>query len=458
MKNALKFLGIIALAAVIGFSMAACGGGEDDDDGDPNGNGNGNGGTPTVISWIGLSANGTANYTDTTELTLTFDKDPVGLSASNVTVTGANKGSALTGNGITRTLTIGHITVAQGENVTVALTSPSGGYTITPSSKTVAINKITWTAVADNTFGESVIRTIAYGNNMFVAAGGNKMATSADGVTWTTVDFSGIFGTGNGGEINAIAYGNNMFVAGGSYRYNSYSSNGKMATSTDGTNWTSVDVSGTFGYSQIYAIAYGNGKFVAGGEDGKMAYSTDGVTWTAVDVTSIFSTSRKSGINAIAYGNNKFVAVGGHGNGDYEKMAAYSTDGITWTGVDVSNIFNGYTNVPLYGISAIAYGNDKFVAVGGYMHDGRIAYSTDGTTWTAISSSSHKYAIAYGNGKFVAGGYDGYMEISADGITWTYIIDSTFSSDDIDIIAIAYGNNKFVAGGYGKMAYWQQNN
>jgi len=32
MKNTIKMLGIIALAAVIGFSMVACGGGDDDDD------------------------------------------------------------------------------------------------------------------------------------------------------------------------------------------------------------------------------------------------------------------------------------------------------------------------------------------------------------------------------------------------------------------------------------------
>jgi hypothetical protein len=42
MKNFVKWLGIIALVAVIGFSMAACGG--DDDGGNGNGNGTGGGG------------------------------------------------------------------------------------------------------------------------------------------------------------------------------------------------------------------------------------------------------------------------------------------------------------------------------------------------------------------------------------------------------------------------------
>jgi len=47
MKNVFKFLGIIALVAVIGFSMAACGG---DDDGGGGGGGGGGGLTITGLS------------------------------------------------------------------------------------------------------------------------------------------------------------------------------------------------------------------------------------------------------------------------------------------------------------------------------------------------------------------------------------------------------------------------
>ena len=48
MKNAIKLFGIIALVAVIGFSMTACGG--DDDDG---GGGGGGGKTPTTADLVG---------------------------------------------------------------------------------------------------------------------------------------------------------------------------------------------------------------------------------------------------------------------------------------------------------------------------------------------------------------------------------------------------------------------
>jgi hypothetical protein len=43
MKNLFKLLGIIAIVAVIGFSMAACPEDPDNDNNNGNGNGNGNG-------------------------------------------------------------------------------------------------------------------------------------------------------------------------------------------------------------------------------------------------------------------------------------------------------------------------------------------------------------------------------------------------------------------------------
>jgi hypothetical protein len=115
----------------------------------------------------------------------------------------------------------------------------------------------------------------------------------------------------------------------------------------------------------------------------------------------------------------------------------------TWTAVS-DNTFD---------IRAIAYGNNRFVAVG---ESGKMAYSADGITWTAVSDStfgsSYIYGITYEGGRFVAGGADGKMAYSADGITWTAVPDSTFGTTWIS--AIAYGNNRFVAvGESGKMAY-----
>jgi len=160
-------------------------------------------------------------------------------------------------------------------------------------------------------------------------------------------------------------------------------------------------------------------------------------TWTAV-VDITFS------IKAIAYGGGKFVAVG------YDGKMATSTDGITWTAVTTTlfdNIIGGTTVKSV--IYAIAYGNGKFVAGGQF---GKMAVSIDGTTWTAVTDSTFTiYSIVYDNGKFVAGGNNGKMATSTDGTTWTAVADSTFGTSTIN--AIAYANGKFVAGGNnGKMA------
>jgi hypothetical protein len=299
-----------------------------------------------------------------------------------------------------------------------------------------------WTAVTDSAFGSSTINAIAWGNNKFVAVGyGAKMAYSADGVTWTPVTDSTftIY-------IFPIAYGNNKFVAVGY--------GGTMAYSADGVTWTDELWAGRV----FTAIAWGNSKFVAGegASSGKMATSTDGVTWTA-GTDSTFGTSR---IQSIAWGNGKFVAGGEDG-----KMA-YSADGVTWTAVDTGTLFdyvNSSGTTVKAAINAIAYGNGKFVAVGS---SGKMAYSADGETWTAVSDStfgtSPIQSIAWGNSKFVAGGDYGKMATSTDGVTWTAentgtlfdYVDSYVTTRKATIYAIAWGNNKFVAGGSsGKMAY-----
>jgi len=97
----------------------------------------------------------------------------------------------------------------------------------------------------------------------------------------------------------------------------------------------------------------------------------DKMTWTLAEKNPF---EKNEIIYAIAYGNNKFVAVGGKDNGTNAKIA-YSSDGSNWTSVTDSTF--GTDNA----IFAIAYGNDKFVAVSGKSSNipGKIAYSSDGS-------------------------------------------------------------------------------
>jgi len=67
------------------------------------------------------------------------------------------------------------------------------------------------------------------------------------------------------------------------------------------------------------------------------------------------------------------------------EMAYSDNNGITWTkilsGTGAGNSTFYYNN----GIRSIAYGNSKWVAVG---DGGRMAYFTNGTTWTAVTDST----------------------------------------------------------------------
>jgi hypothetical protein len=66
-------------------------------------------------------------------------------------------------------------------------------------------------------------------------------------------------------------------------------------------------------------------------------------------------------------------------------------------------------------ISGVAYGGDRWVAVGG---SGKMAYSADGETWTAATSSGFGTTIingvAYGGDRWVAVGWNGKMAYLAD--------------------------------------------
>jgi len=106
-----------------------------------------------------------------------------------------------------------------------------GNYTVTVSATgynpktSAAVTVKGWIAVSDSTFGTSNIETITYGNSKFVAAGyDRKVATSTNGTSWSSESLSNT-SLGPTYPINAIAYGNNKFVAVGN--------DGKMAYLSD---------------------------------------------------------------------------------------------------------------------------------------------------------------------------------------------------------------------------------
>ena len=282
--------------------------------------------------------------------------------------------------------------------------------------------------------------------------------------------------------IWSIAYGNGTFIAVGAG--NTDPATGQFSRSDDGgetwintpaggnANSTDVNQTTIAAGTAVRDIAYGNGTFmVVTGANGRIVYSkTNGASWSSVAAANVKATVN---IRGICYGGHsgeeKFIAVGMNGtyngtSGTYNLSYSTSTttstsaDYATWTGIDTRTVFDGSSG----GIQGICYGGpegkEKFVAVG---TSGKMAYSEDGTDWTAISTDIFTgltvYSITYGDGVFVAGGSNGAdaggagfeakLAYSTDGINWQEANTSYLPNPNTDIRKIVWGDGKFIGVG-----------
>ena len=258
------------------------------------------------------------------------------------------------------------------------------------SSKTVSVaedwNKIT-------TFS-TTINSIKYGNSAWIAGGsGGLLLTSTDLSTWTTRTSN--FGEDSNSIRTSASATSSIWVIGGAY--------GKIRRSTDLSSWSTV--TSTFGTSEILAMDYGNGLFVAVGGYGKIRTSSDGSTWTTrtSNIASAF-------MYAVKYANNIWVAAGNYGT------IRKSTDATTWT--TATSNFDG-------SFRGLAYGNGTWVAVG---YSSTIRTSTDAVTWTTrtLGYNATIDGVVFAEENFVAlTNSDIPYARSTDGITWTSISSGT---------------------------------
>jgi plastocyanin len=116
----------------------------------------------STISFNALTANGESGSVSTTLLTMVFSADVAGLSASDIIIDGASRGTLTRTSAGVYTLGVSSITVANGGNITVAVSKP--GFVFTPSIKTVTANVLTrainFTSLTANGTGGSVSTTV----------------------------------------------------------------------------------------------------------------------------------------------------------------------------------------------------------------------------------------------------------------------------------------------------------
>jgi len=205
---------------------------------------------------------------------------------------------------------------------------------------------------------------------------------------------------------NGVAFGNGYFVAVTS------GGNGPAAYSTNGTTWTASTLSGSSPscYSVAAGTISGTTYYIAPDPGAGTNYqrSTNGTSWS-------LQTYPVSAIGYIAFYNGRFMAVGeGYISATSTNASVYSTNGTTWTATTTT--FSGFW-------AAMAAGNGTFVAVqGGASASTSFNYSTNGTSWVAgtLPLSSIYRTATWGNGYFFISGYSSTNACySSNGITWT---------------------------------------
>lgn len=201
-------------------------------------------------------------------------------------------------------------------------------------------------------------------------------------------------------------------------------------TSVDGIRWNAQPIS----IRDEATVAYGNGRAVIVGQGGRLIIGDSWLRWRQISP----EIKHLTGTLSVAYGNDRFVAVGTALAGLVTATGATSPDGINWTPTDASHLFGG--------LSSVAYGEGKFVGVG----HGFVATSSDGTVWIeGVRRSSDFFGqlfdVAYGNGKFVAVGGRGSIYGSRGGINWGK--GRADLSDVFFVRGVTYGNGIFVAVG-----------
>jgi len=321
---------------------------------------------------------------------------------------------------------------------------------------------ITWTA---STSGNGVFTTqcfaVAWNGTQWVAGGEgtNQLAYSTDGITWTASTSGNAVITAS---CNAVAWNGTRWVAGGS-------GTNQLAYSIDGITWTASTSGNAVLTTACYAVAWNGTRWVAGGVGtNQLAYSTDGITWTGSTSGNAVLTNS---CRAVAWNGTQWVAGGGGTN-----QLAYSTDGITWTASTSGNavftsgcyavastrVLPSTTTTPTTFLET-TLGPASLPAtafVAGGTGTNRLAYSSDGITWTASNSGNTVFislcnAVAWNGTQFVAGGSSGNrLAYSTDGINWTGSTSGTAVITD-SCTAVAWNGTRWVAGGFGtnQLAY-----
>ena len=440
-----------------------------------------------VTSADGITWFGTAN-------TKTMASPPQGVVYGNgvfVGVTFTSADTVTSADGITwTTRTSGQANLGQGVYGT-RFVFPSNNQSLVAHTT----DGVTW-ATAATSLTASSATIVAYGAKYVLGTGVGQIATSTDGITWTSTGQLNGFGTT---AIQGIAYGNSTYVAVGA--------SGQVRSSTDALTWTTRSI-GT--PQSLLGLTYGSKGFFTSDEQSTVFGSTDGITWASSPAynSQVFSTMSQiprkdysviySSLNQTTTGSPGFLSCSSW-NGLYNFAGSWSTTGNIFnkgssnspgkivaaipnpSGINYPTLLLGNTN-DIYITSQLAYyyqpvgyfsgagfavlsdANFMYtptcaiysypaakVVVGG--ESGKLSYKTGDLATSGYTQVTSTFgvtsirAITYGGGIFLAAGDSGQLRTSTDAVTWTTRT-SGFGTSTIKVLSWT-GSVYIAAGGGG---------
>ena len=265
------------------------------------------------------------------------------------------------------------------------------------SAYTVTVPGFGYTSVPAITIADLTARFVAISNT---TAGANVVPTGVAGA-WNSVTLPS---TG----LNAITYGIGTYVVVGGT-----AGAAVVASSNDGTSWSSRTVPTAATTSYFTSVAFGStgtglsgntttGLFIAIASNSNLAItSTNGSTWAIPQTSGGANVAMPASLawSGIAYGNGRFVAIASNST----SIAYTINGGGSW---NLSTVGGGAGLPGVYSWSSITYGEGQFVVVASGSNVS--ATSWDGINWTiqSMPSISNWSSVTFGNIQAATIGYN----------------------------------------------------
>jgi hypothetical protein len=251
------------------------------------------------------------------------------------------------------------------------------------------------------------------------ALGGDYLATSDDGITWT----KRVAALPYAGSWSKVLYGNGIYLT---FLVSGSVAGSWCATSSNGVDWTARQITGAYTNNVARGHSFfsgGGGRFYATNSGTatnntlRTFHSQDGVNWTTFQNTTSTAgyitnvTPNADGSQFIAWNQYEDSVV--HANVTSSGVQQFTSDSSPLIGVP---------------IHALIHDGSTFVAVGASGNTGYSSKYSSGTSWTRGSFGSAMTSVAFRNGRYIATTYAGIAS-SSDAINW--VLRQSISSNSL---------------------------